>query len=529
MSTQDDLSRARAALAAGDVDAVAAAFDGAVVEPASADAYVWLLLLVEAGLIGRARSLTALLREPEAEKAKALLADELPWDEDDDEDSAFTVKEAAARAAPDGDRETLETFLRLFGGRRDLYAKAWVDERRHRCGYRPVEEPLTAEVVRAHLRGAVTVGQYLLFPDGTCSFGVIDLDVSGAVMDGLRAGHGEAVSSLRHAPLRAFALRLVESGARLGLPMVAEDSGGRGVHLWLHFEPRRLASAVRAVLAQVVAGAGPVPPDVGVEIYPKQDRLGPRGLSSLVKLPLGHHPVTFRRCWLLDEQLRDIADVRQSLATVRIAPPDVVEAVVGRRVVPLPAPELGPVAKVPPLSEQRSARSLAELLRSVQAGPDERRACEQVLQGCAVLRALVERAYERHALEAEESRALVYSIGLVSAGPGLIDEVLAAARIPRRELDRVRKGLPNPVGCKRLRALAPPEVTCQCFGREALPYATPLLHAVGPVAPAEPRWKPFAAHLGADEGVVQGPLDAIGEALSRIEQRLAALERGRKE
>jgi hypothetical protein len=527
MSADDPLVRARAALATGDVDAVAAAYDG--ITPASPDAFEWLLLLVEAGHLERARKLTSLLRGDEADKAASLLSDEPPWDEDDDADSPFTVAEATSRTTPDGDRDTLESFLRWFGGRRDLYSRAWVDERRHRSGYRPVEEPLTVEVARAHVRGAITVGQYLLFPDGTCSFGVIDLDVSASVMDALRAGHGAAVSPLLHAPLRSFALRLIDSASRLGLPMVAEDSGGRGVHLWLHLEPRRLASAVRAALSQIVTGAGPVPPDVGVEIFPKQDRLGPRGLSSLVKLPLGYHPVTFRRCWLLDDQLRPIEDLRQCLAAVRVAPPDVVEAVVGRRVVPLPAPELGPVAKVPPLSEQRSARSLAELLRSVQAGDDEHRACEQVLRGCAVLRALVEKAYERHALEAEEARAMVYSIGLVGPGPGLIDEVLAAARVPRRELDRVRKGLPNPVGCKRLHALAPAGTVCGCFGRDALPYPTPLLHAVGPVAPAEPRWKPFAAHLGADEGVVQGPLDAIGEALSRIERRLEELERGRGE
>ena len=486
----------------------------------------WIILAIEAGEVQWALERIAQVPEPARTLIQTILDD---TSEPGDASDPYEVDATVLRPKAQADRETVELFLRFFGGRRDVYAKAWFDDRRRRAGYHPVEQPLTDRVARAHLQGAMTVGQYLLFPDGTCTFAAIDLDVAGTIMDTLRAGHGEDVSPLEHAPLREIATRMIDSGARLGLPMFAEDSGGRGVHLWLFVEPAKTARAVRSALAQVIGGAGPVPPGVGVELYPKQEKIGPRGLSSLVKLPLGVHPATLRRCALLDDHLRPIDDPLVSLQRLRIAPADAVDAVVGRRVVALPAPELEPSGTVPRLVETPSARSLAEVLRAVPAGAEERTACERMLFGCAILRRLTRKAYEQHALDANEARSLVYSLGLVGPGPGLIDEILASAQIPRRELDRLRRGLPSPVGCSKLRAMLSEGSPCSCFaGAEAQPYATPVLHAVGPVKAAEPRWKPFAAYLEADESVVAHPLEQMGASLERIERRLEELEKGRR-
>jgi hypothetical protein len=87
--------------------------------------------------------------------------------------------------------------------------------------------------------------------------------------------------------------------------------------------------------------------------------------------------------------------------------------------------------------------------------------------------------------------------------------------------------LPSPAGCGRLRHLAGPlGVECRCdFGGAALPYATPVLHAVGPVRRSAPTWTPFAAALD-DAGLqVADPLATIAEWLRRIEGRLEELER----
>lgn len=530
------LEMARSAVAQGDTDRVLALFERHACGADGASRMAWALLLVEAGWIERAQEQLATLPPELRARVERVLADGENADcareecvparkTGEGEDDPYAVGDEVVRPRATEDRRAVETFLRWFGGRRDVYAKAWYDERRRRAGYHPVEQPLTEAVVRAHLQGAMTVGQYLLHPDATCSFGVIDLDVAGAAMEALRACHGGGVSALEHPPAREAALRLIDAGSRLGIPLFPEDSGGRGVHLWAFFDPRRPAAAVRSVLSQVLVACGPLPPDVQPEVYPKQDKLGPRGLSSLVKLPLGVHPATARRCDLLDDQLRPIADPVAAMDRLRVSPVDAVDAVVGRRVVPLPAPELEPCEAVPRLVEQKTPRSLAETLRAIAPGPEGRAAAERVVRGCAVLASIVRKAYDTHALEAAEARAIVYTLGLLGAEPGLADEVLAAARFPRRELDRVRRGLPSPMGCSKLRTLAAGTPPCACFdARTALPYATPVLHAVGPIAPSEPRWKPFAPFLDTDGDIVRHPLEQIGETLNRIERRLEVLE-----
>lgn len=519
MSTLDEAQRA---LSEGDAARVLELF----LTVAPADRPRWAMVLLEAGHV---EAVQALLPELPPDLHRSLL--DLMADEDavpPPSDDPFDVPDEQLRRRADIDRELVDLFLRFYGGRRDIYAKAWYDERRKRSGYHPVEQPLTADVARAHLQGATTIGQYLLHSDATCSYGVIDLDLSAAVVEGLRAAHGDTVSGLTHAPLHKLVMRMLEASERLHLPIQAEDSGGRGIHLWMHLEPRRPARAVRSVLAQLITAAGPIPPEIQVEIFPKQDRLGPRGLSSLVKLPLGTHPATMRTCVLLDGQLRPIVDPLAALRGIRVAPPDVVDAIAGRRLVTLPAPELQPAGVAPAPVDNPTPRSLAETLRRVEPGLPERDAVERVLLGCPIVATLVRKAFEEHTLLPEEARALLYTIGLIGKGPGLIDEVFASARVPRRELDRLRRGLPNPAGCKKLARFARPGEACGCFApSEVSPYPTPVLHAVGSIAPAAPRWKAFAEHLRSDESVVQGPLDAIGEALARIESRLDRLERGK--
>src|SRR5690606_40309671 len=96
----------------------------------------------------------------------------------------------------------------------------------------------------------------------------------------------------------------------------------------------------------------------------------------------------------------------------------------------------------------------------------------------------------------------------------------AVAGASPRELARTRTGLPSPMGCARLRRIVPS--TCSDCPSIAggVPYATPALHAVGPVRPTPPRHAPFPAWPGADEPVLASPFDEIVERLERIEREL---------
>src|SRR3989442_591832 len=126
--------------------------------------------------------------------------------------------------------------------------------------YWRVVEPLTLSLLSAHLEGRWTLGTYLLDACCQCAFAVFDADSA----DGLERLVGLAV----------------ELGQG-GMPTLLEASR-RGGHLWVHLAEPTPASVVRAwLLPHALA--------LGVELYPKQDELGPGGASSLMRLPLGIH------------------------------------------------------------------------------------------------------------------------------------------------------------------------------------------------------------------------------------------------
>ncbi len=481
------------------------------------------LILAEAGLGERAEAMAAALDEPARSAVLALLHQDETLEVDDDDEPVDL--RAGAPAVVDA---SVSLFIRFFGGRRDLYARQWFDERRRRGGYHPVEAPLTEAVVARHLRGVETIGQYLLRPDGRCAFGVIDLDLSASAMGELRAAHGDDVAPARHAALAGFARNLLAAGRRLGVRFFAEDSGNRGIHLWCFLDPPRPARALRAVLQQVVVATGSAPPDVGVELYPKQDHTGPRGLSSLVKLPLGVHLGSGRRCPLLDDALAPIDDVIAALRRLEPIDPGTFDAIAGRQIVALPAPEAGPPAgPVPPAPTRATPRSLGEVLRAIEPGDEEKRATDAVIGGCSVLGALVARAYRERKLDPDEARAVTYTLGLLGPSARTAEETLAAGGASVHELQRARRGLPSPTGCGKLRNLARDGASCTgcAMDARALPYPTPVLFATGSVAPARPAHAPLADVLDGDGPVVQSPADAVFDALRRIEGRLERLER----
>jgi hypothetical protein len=144
--------------------------------------------------------------------------------------------------------------------------------------YWRVREPLTLPLLAAHLAGRCTLGTYLLDEFNRCLFTVFDADSR----DGLEQ-------------LAGLAIELALSG----IPTALEASR-RGGHLWVHLAEPTPARAVRAWLL-------PAAHLLGVELYPKQDTLGPDGACSLIRLPLGIHRQA--RGWFPFVQVNEEGDV----------------------------------------------------------------------------------------------------------------------------------------------------------------------------------------------------------------------------
>lgn len=126
--------------------------------------------------------------------------------------------------------ETKVAFFRsVFGGRADVYALRWENERTGKSGWSPAVRggpgnprkadreylPLSDEVVAAHLAGSINAGLYPLLPNDTCRVLASDFDGNGWALD---------------------ALAYLEAARAAGISAALERSrSGNGAHVWIFF------------------------------------------------------------------------------------------------------------------------------------------------------------------------------------------------------------------------------------------------------------------------------------------------------
>jgi hypothetical protein len=160
-----------------------------------------------------------------------------------------------------------------------------------------------AELLTAHVSGAcvrvpwqnqqgqsgetqpmlVRIGTYAPSPEGTTVFGCVDFD-----------GGGRHKNPLDD-PLGA-ALAFVENCTAAGLPCHLEKSGGgQGWHVWIFFDQPQSAAVVRKRLLRLLPAAkladgrqADATKGLGIELFPKQDRIPEGGYGNMVWLPLWH-------------------------------------------------------------------------------------------------------------------------------------------------------------------------------------------------------------------------------------------------
>jgi len=381
-------------------------------------------------------------------------------------------------------------FASLFSGRENLYARQWFNPRKGISGYSPVEEPLTARVIRRHLFGDITVGVYPIRLDGTVVFMALDLDLTRAAMEWARRGRDEA-AAVRRSLERAVELALAAS-RKAGLEPLVEDSGYKGRHLWFFFEqPERLGVVHALIRALVRSFEEEIPAGIGVETFPKQARRSGKGYGNLIKLPLGVHRRTGRRAWLLDEKGKPHPRPFELLRSVRrLGHAALMEtaAALGETVSPGPAvapwegEPAAPGAEMPPGIEAPPDPGVQAPVPPAWTGADfeTHPAIAHVLTHCPVLAEIVRRGVEDRALEHDEMIVLQQVFGHLPGGVAASNFVLerAVGIGTDRHLKSPLRG--NPISCPKIRQRVPhitSRVACRCeFPDSVDHYPTPVLH-----------------------------------------------------
>lgn len=168
--------------------------------------------------------------------------------------------------------------------------------------YRPKDgRQLSLSTIQGHLNGKLTIGIYALNPDTQRSKWVaIDADYENALDDLLRL---------------QWELHL--DGVEAAL-----EKSRRGAHLWIFAEKPLLAQQCRVYIynlalrlrVPVKGGAGLAE---GIEVFPRQDQLGPGEFGNAIRGPLGTHRAAGKRYWFygadyqLEPQLRYLERLRK--------------------------------------------------------------------------------------------------------------------------------------------------------------------------------------------------------------------------
>lgn len=384
----------------------------------------------------------------------------------------------------------LVAFLSLFGGREGVHARQWASPTGE-CGYTPVEEPLTPRIAENHILGNYTAGVYPVRLDNTVNFVAFDFDMA-------KFAVRKSISSRRlwdaaMAKVHAAACRLIDLCAAQDIPVYLEDSGFKGRHAWI-FLAEPVPAGVAKKFGDLMAGRLlPLPPEVVLEVFPRQGSVARGGLGNLIKLPLGIHRKTGRRALFIDPGGEPLRDQLGALESVRRVPRRALYSYIQREMTrkdrgatdaapeALMAEELD--SKRFEDEEVRAATKAA--LPSLHAGYDIERdpQYQALFARCAVLRALVERILQSGTLSKDEAQVLIHTLGHLDHGPEAVNALFARAfpADPSVMLKSRLRG--NPMSCPRIRSRIPgitSAVACNCvFDQGSGPYPTPLIHVRG--------------------------------------------------
>jgi superfamily II DNA or RNA helicase len=228
------------------------------------------------------------------------------------------------KGAPVTNEEKVDLFLSLFGARRSVYPKLWINLKKGSKGYSPACSnewvhgvcekprvkcsdcpnqnfpPLDHSAIHSHLVGRHTIGTYAICEDDSCIFLAADFDGDGWMQD-----------------IEAYRRVAEQMGISVGMERSRSGNGG---HAWIFF-----ASPVPAVLARrlgtlIVARASSFHRGMKLSTYdrffPNQDMCPKGGFGNLIALPLQQEPRKSGNTLFLDENFEPVSDQWVYLASL---------------------------------------------------------------------------------------------------------------------------------------------------------------------------------------------------------------------
>lgn len=362
----------------------------------------------------------------------------------------------------------LGRYQALFAGREDIYARETIQY----GGKHVVEqvlEPLTEDVIKAHLRGEVTVCTYVQRSNHTAHFLVLDVDISKKI---LLQYQGNAEALTRYMQLAGVQTqKLLHILNQLGLKGYPEFSGRRGYHIWVFFSewvPVRYLHLLEDVIEKRYQSEQTE--EIQVEYFPNQIKVKPGSAGQGIRLPLGIHGKSGQVSRMLEEDLTPVAEISRLLQDVAACSLNGL-----RKILSVHMPEEQSVSVSQVRQVDPDLTGFGEL-------PDGVRV---VLENCSLSRFLCQKARTTGYLTHGERLSVLYVFGhLGEEGKEFVHRIMQfTLNYQYHVTERFIRKLPEkPISCVKLREqykTITAEYGCSCvFKRTKNCYPSPVLHAI---------------------------------------------------
>jgi hypothetical protein len=395
---------------------------------------------------------------------------------------------AAHSAEPSADAEQLTpqqrhlvTFSALFAGREGVHARQWVSPTGE-SGYTPVEEPFSQRVAENHILGNYTVGIYPVRLDNTVNFIAFDFDAAKfAVKSSIKSER--AWTGLLE-KVQKTACGLMDLAAQNDTPLYLEDSGFKGRHAWIFLDEPVPAGVARRFGETLAGQLAPLPPEVTVEVFPKQTSVRRGGLGNLIKLPLGIHRRTGKRALFIEPGGAPVADQLGMLETVSKARKRTIYGVIQRlhgtmislAPRPEPSPDDAPDAEVEPEAPRRAAAPSLPEVYDLDRDPQ----FQHLVAKCPTIAEIVAKVNQTSMISKDETQALIHTLGHLDQGPDAVNAIFRRCLNADPALFLKSRLRGHPMSCPKIRTRLPEKssrVACNCvFDLSVNLYPTPLIH-----------------------------------------------------
>nr|7NQD_A Chain A, TPR_REGION domain-containing protein [Marinitoga sp. 1137]7NQD_B Chain B, TPR_REGION domain-containing protein [Marinitoga sp. 1137]7NQE_A Chain A, TPR_REGION domain-containing protein [Marinitoga sp. 1137] len=199
-------------------------------------------------------------------------------------------------------QNAIKRFMTLFSGREDVFSI------QYEGGYRPIRRPLNFQDIKNHFSGKKTLGIYLLKKNDTVKFAAYDIDIKKHYLNREDKFVYEENS-------KKVAKRLSRELNLENITHYFEFTGNRGYHIWIFFDIPVSAYKIKYIMEKILDRIE-LEEGIDVEIFPKQTSLN-GGLGNLIKVPLGVHKKTGKKCLFVDNDFNVIENQIEFLNNIK--------------------------------------------------------------------------------------------------------------------------------------------------------------------------------------------------------------------